>query len=160
MKKIILTIICTLFGHFSTFSQENTLEITPKIKHHSIYLELGGNSGAYSVNYDYSLSVSESAKLAVGTGLSALSLYSYNDGPAPVQNTQFFITPEANLLFGKNSHHLETGVSLLLFQIPALRVGYRYQPAKGGFLFRAGFTPLLFRMEIFPWGGISFGYTF
>ena len=138
MKKIILTIICTLFGLFSTFSQENTLEITPKIKHHSIYLELGGNSGAYSVNYDYSLSVSESAKLAVGTGLSALSLYSYNDGPAPVQNTQFFITPEANLLFGKNSHHLETGVSLLLFQIPVLRIGYRYQPKKGSFLFRAG----------------------
>ena len=160
MNRTIGFILITVFSLGFLHAQCNPEEANTKFKHHSVYLELGGNSGAYSVNYDYSLSVSESAKLAVGTGLSALSLYSYHDGPAPVQNTQFFITPEANLLFGKNSHHLETGASLILFQIPVLRVGYRYQPRKGGFLFRVGFTPLLFDMDIFPWGGISLGYTF
>ena len=160
MKKTILIIFCTIFSFFTVFSQENMQEATPPIKHHSVYLELGGNSGVYSLNYDYSLPVSENTKLAVGGGLALLSIYSYHEGPSPVKTNLYFFTPEANLLFGKNSHHLETGASLILFQIPALRVGYRYQPAKGGFLFRAGFTPLLFRMEIFPWGGISFGYTF
>ena len=153
-------ILITVFSLGFLHAQCNPEEANTKFKHHSVYLELGGNSGAYSLNYDYSMYVSEGTKLAFGAGLGLLDMMTYRDEPTPTQSTLFFFTPEANLLFGKNSHHLETGVSLLLFQIPALRVGYRYQPAKGGFLFRAGFTPLLFRMEIFPWGGISFGYTF
>ena len=36
-------------------------------------------------------------------------------------------------------------------------LGYRYQK-KNGFLFRAGFTPILFSDVFLPWAGMSFGY--
>ena len=160
MKKITLVLFITVFSHGLLFAQETIEDITPDFRHHSIYLELGGNSVLYSLNYDYSLSLSEGAKLALGAGLGLYSIDSYSDGPFPTKANLFFFTPEANILFGKNSHHFETGASLLLFQIPALRIGYRYQPRKGGFLFRAGFTPFVVGMSFIPWGGVSFGYSF
>lgn len=160
MKKTTLSVLLIVFSHCLLSAQDTISVNTSGFKHHSIYLELGGSSGIYSANYDYSFSISEGTKLALGAGLGYYSIYSYHDGPAPVETNMFFFTPEANLLFGKKSHHFETGASLFLFQIPALRIGYRYQPRKGGFLFRAGFTPILFGMDIIPWGGLSFGYTF
>ncbi len=160
MRKFLVTLFLS-FIFFSGLTAQQSVEIsTPPIKHHSVYLELGGNSGAYSVNYDYSLTVSVRTKLALGAGMALYSINSYHDGVSPSKSNFFLFTPEANLLFGKNSHHLEAGAGLILFQIPVLRLGYRYQPRKGGFLFRAGFTPLLYGMDIFPWGGISLGYTF
>ena len=43
-------------------------------------------------------------------------------------------------------------------------LGYRYAAADGGFLFKAGYTPLFFvtteEKQVFHWGGMSFGYRF
>ena len=42
-----------------------------------------------------------------------------------------------------------------------LSIGYRYQPAKGGFLFRAAITPVFGKGFFIPYyAGISFGYAF
>jgi hypothetical protein len=39
--------------------------------------------------------------------------------------------------------------------------GYRLQPKNGGFLFRAGITPIFTKEGFVPyWAGISFGYKF
>jgi hypothetical protein len=39
--------------------------------------------------------------------------------------------------------------------------GYRLQPKNGGFLFRAGITPVFTKEGFIPyWAGISFGYKF
>jgi hypothetical protein len=133
-----------------------------KIKHHSVYVELGGNSIVYSLNYDYTFSLSESTKLAIGAGFEYLimnsSFFSNSPYSAHQDKPFLFITPAVNLLCGKKSHHLELGISAIYLALPSARIGYRYQPAKGGFFFRIGYTPVL----IFPihWGGISFGYTF
>lgn len=163
-KNFIFSIIAILFSTYAYTQEASKADTVPNInaniKHNSIYLELGGNSGFYSINYDYTFSLSESTKLAAGAGLGYYKTHSYAEGPVPTIKNLFFITPEANFMFGKKSHHFETGVSLLLFQIPTLRVGYRYQPAKGGFLFRAGFTPFITGLDFTPWGGLSFGYTF
>lgn len=129
------------------------------IRKNSLYLELGGSSMLYSFNYDRLIPLSRSIKLTVGAGMeyvTQLTVNEVNYGAA------YCITPSANLLFGSSSHHLETGVSVFTHTssstlIPALRLGYRYQPRNGGFLFRAGLTPLF---GFIPWGGVSFGYTF
>lgn len=160
-KQFIFSIIAVLFSTYSFTQEANTIDTIPGFKHNSIYVEIGGNSGAYSINYDYTFSLSESTKLAVGTGLGCyFNIHSYAEEPAPTKKNLFFITPAANFMFGKKSHYFETGVSLLLFQVPTLRVGYRYQPAKGGYMFRFGFTPIISELSIIPWGGISIGYTF
>jgi hypothetical protein len=42
-----------------------------------------------------------------------------------------------------------------------LSLGYRYQPAQGGFLFRAAVTPIFGKGFFVPYyAGISFGYKF
>ena len=145
------------------FSSEQTYDEIDKasykkIKHHSIYVELGGNSVLYSLNYDYTFSLSKSCKLAIGSGFEYLILGSYKDSDTPQDKPFLFVTPAVNFLLGKKSHHLEVGISAIYFSMPSARIGYRYQPAKGGFLFRVGYTPML--MGPLHWCGISFGYTF
>jgi hypothetical protein len=48
--------------------------------------------------------------------------------------------------------------------VPTATLGYRYKPTDGGFLFRAGYTPLFFvtgeNKQVFHWAGLSFGYSF
>ena len=58
-------ILITVFSLGFLHAQCNPEEANTKFKHHSVYLELGGNSGAYSLNYDYSMYVSEGTKLAL-----------------------------------------------------------------------------------------------
>lgn len=160
MQKQLFVLFSVIFSICYVAGQVTQIETIPKIKHNSIYVELGGNSLAYSLNYDYTFSLAENTKLAVGAGLGYYTMHSYANGPTPTETNLFFFTPEANLLFGKKSHHLEMGASLLLFAFPALRIGYRYQRPQGGFLFRVGFTPFVPNLDFVPWGGISFGYTF
>ena len=169
------------------FSNEQTYEKIekPKLKHHSVYVELGGNSLFYSLNYDYTFSLSRGCKLAVGSGLSYFVTSSYENSDTPEDKPFLFVTPAVNFLFGKKSHHLEIGMSAINLVMPSARIGYRYQPAKGGFFFRIGYTPLFQKTEPYsysfidsdsdsnfhsggssrriqhiPWAGISFGYTF
>ena len=174
MKTRHLVFFFVVFSHFCVFSQENQqvqningqtydeTDITSsdkKLKPHSIYVELGGNSIFYSLNYDYLFSLSENGKLAVGAGLEYLTMGSYDNSYAPLSKSFLLVTPAVNLLLGKKSHHLEVGMSAIYFSIPSARIGYRYQPAKGGFLFRIGYTPIILAMPL-HWGGLSFGYTF
>lgn len=160
MRKIIFILLLAVFSLNQSQAQEIQNDSTLNFKRNSIYLELGGNSVLYSLNYDYTFRLSEVTKLAVGGGLGVLNIASYANSSVPISETTFYITPAANFLFGKKSHHFETGLSLLQFQFPMLRAGYRYQPVKGGFLFRAGFTPIIAGMNFILWAGISFGYTF
>ena len=57
-----------------------------------------------------------------------------------------------------------TAMSSGVIPVGSLTAGYRYSNPDGGFVFRAGYTPLLFvtteQKEIFHWGGMSFGYRF
>ena len=168
------------FSSEQTYGESNTT----KLKHHSIYAEFGGNSVLYSLNYDYTFFLWKGCKLAVGSGLEYFMIKPHDDLDNPQYKPFLFVTPAVNFLFGKKSHHLEIGMSAINLSIPGARIGYRYQPAKGGFFFRVGYTPLFtisksyeyrfdsdfnfyldstkrsYNVEPFHWGGISFGYTF
>ena len=153
---VILLISNTLNSHIITG------KVNPDLKHHSVYLEIGGSSLFYSLNYDYTLRITNELNLAVGSGF-AYSPRSIAD----YQGYAFVIAPACNLLLGKSSHHVETGLALLSFgpvesTTLSARIGYRYQRPSGGFLFRIGDTPILMGGPewIMPWAGVSFGYTF
>ena len=135
------------------------------IARNSFYLELGGNSIAYSVNYDrlvgdyfsirFGTMYFPEIKVHRKTASGGISLFSM-----------------LNFLVGNENHKLESGLGPLFITKPDFSfnefgyaitgtLGYRYQQRTGGFLFRIGFTPYYdLRTDFFvPMGGLSFGYS-
>ena len=162
MKKFIFASVLLICFSAVNFAQSHDVYEEAPMKRNSVYLELGGNSMLYSINYDHTMQLSQKVKLAVGGGLEYLTDISVNNTS---YGTSFCLTPSANFLFGRSSHHFETGLGLFYplsagIILPSARLGYRYQPRHSGFLFRAGFTPFITSGGILPWAGLSFGYTF
>lgn len=87
-----------------------------------------------------------------------------------VLNSDFTVTPQFNMLFGRK-HFFELGIGAAFpfgdgeTLIPC-RLGYRFQKENGGLFIKAAYTPIYFLGgEYFgrlfkPWGGLSLGYTF
>jgi hypothetical protein len=130
----------------------------------SIYIEALGSGLYYSVNYDRLFSHNIGGR--IGFGLLSNGL-----------NPLYFVPVTLNYLIGKGNSKLELGAGVTiiaadidLFEIVhstfeslvlgTAIIGYRYQPADGGFLFRIGFTPLFSAYGILPWGGLSLGGSF
>lgn len=156
---IIALFVCLSTANYAQIGYEYAEQ---PIKSNSLYLELGGNSLLYSINYDHTLRLSEKLKLAVGGGFEYLTDVSINETS---YGSSICLTPSANLLVGRKSHLFETGLGLFYPMsagtiLPTFRLGYRYQPLQGGFLFRVGLTPFITPGGILPWAGFSFGYTF
>jgi len=134
----------------------------------AIYLEGLGPGLLYSVNYDRSFGDFAGR---VGFGYLSLSVTGTSDsGSGPVQETSsasFFTVPitvsylgvgsKRNMLelgAGATIVHVGAGASAIdaksstsenaaaTFVFPVGIVGYRYQPPHGGFLFRAGLSPI------------------
>lgn len=145
----------------------------------AVYLELLGNGGLYSVNYERALMDRVTARI----GFSYLSLgASSTDSTGQQTNAKLtFITAPvmANYLVGDRNHNLELGAGALLVYAGGevsgsgtgasaegvgvagtATVGYRYQPVDGGFLFKAGFTPIFNQNGFAAWGGLSLGGAF
>jgi hypothetical protein len=171
MKKIILCVLIVVFA-INTFSQNNdTIQTISSFKRHSIYAELLGSSMFYSVNYDYLFRIyKDNIKLATGAGIGYFSYgYLSSDGEHLTIH-YFYFTPEVNFLFGAKSHYFETGTALMtaitdsavVVIAPSGRIGYRYQPQKGKFLFRIAYTPTFRTWGSlgYYWFGVSFGYIF
>jgi hypothetical protein len=156
----------------------------------SLYGEFAGNGLIYSVNYDHLLSDVIGARIGV----------SYT-APELVSLTTFPVQAYYLIGLGSGSSKLEFGLGVTVFLqreyqsfsfaaapddqlkdnnvLGTATVGYRYQRADGGFIFRVGFTPFFGKFshekdfgpfgpaaeyeDVFrfvPWGGISFGYGF
>jgi hypothetical protein len=168
--KFLVITVCLLIS----MSDANSQDI--KLSKNSLYFELLGNGGFYSINYERQVS----SKLYGRIGFSTLQ----------TTNTQYFGGEETKTrtttfpvlmtyLSGNGKNHLEiaggmlfglvteTNVSSAIIDLTAF-IGYRYQPPGGGFIFRIGFSPFLsldkdadFPDQGFtPSAGISFGYHF
>jgi len=132
----------------------------------TIYVELGGNGGFYSINYDRLLTtVKKRHSFGIRAGFSW----------APLNGTYrnvFFFPVTANYLFGAGTKRLEIGVGATTRFLtdslrnvdpevtPAAVIAFRFQQPGSGSHFRAGFTPLFFDNKFQPWLGISFGRSF
>jgi hypothetical protein len=140
----------------------------------TIFLELLGNGGLYSVNYDRW--VHDMVSVRVGASFISLGASSSSSSA----NISLFTMPiMGNFLIGSDSHKFEAGLGALLVYASASAtsgatsvfangfgvagtgtVGYRYSDPKGGFVFRIGVTPLFGAGGFRFWGGLSFGYGF
>ena len=141
------------------------------------YVELGG-AGLASLNYDMRL-MKKNDGLGFRVGLGGFSI---NDGS--YKTTALFVPLELNYLLGKDDKHFfELGAGATVVSVKEkntfndpyynnsddkfnstfghLYFGYRVQPKDGGFLFRAGLTPIFGKGYFVPyWAGVSFGYVF
>lgn len=151
----------------------------------AIYLDLLGPGLMYSINYDRVIVDDVSARIGFsyfGVGASA------SDGSGTTASAEFsyWAIPitVSYLGVGSDTHILELGgggaivnfsgsglleaddssvgadASVTTAALTAL-VGYRRQPADGGFVFRAGLSPMLaFEGGFLPWGYLSLGAAF
>jgi hypothetical protein len=152
-------------------------------KQNSLYLELGGTSLLYSVNYERFVN----SGLSIRVGFSYLSVTAVaNDGTSMSTASASWATVPlmAEYLGMRNGSHtleLGAGINAMYFSghastfdafssftgvaaIPAANIGYRFTDPKGGFVFRAAYTPLFVvtgqNKTILSWFGTSFGYRF
>ncbi len=164
MRLHTIIIIIGTFISYHCIAQNATKDSTVNKNAKNIYLELGGNGIAVSVNYDFRFTKSQKG---LGMRVGGMFLGGSEGG--------FFALPIGlNYLIGKAPNYFETGlgytyaseagnfssgekISLL---VPS--VAYRYQPLKNGVTFRAGFDPLIGLTEPgwITWFGLSVGYKF
>jgi hypothetical protein len=161
MKKSVFALTIFIFSAFYANAQQAAK---------SAYVELGG-AGLATVNYDMRFEKKEDG-LGFKVGVGGFSI----DGQS------IFLAPIGiNYLLGKgNKNYFEVGAGVTLVTTKDKYYngnttttqrysttfghaffGYRLQPKNGGFLFRAGMTPIFNKDGFFPlWAGISFGYKF
>lgn len=158
----------------------------PREAKNAIYLDLLGPGLLYSINYDRMLT----DDLSVRIGFSYLTLgASSSDGQGNTASADFsyWAVPLTVSYLGIGSHsnmlelgggpilmHVEgsgivevedeetgeVGASATVFALTGM-VGYRHQPADGGFVFRIGASPVMaFDAGFLPWGYLSLGAAF
>lgn len=145
MYRSYLIVFMLLFSSL-VFSQENKIHSKSGT---AFFFELGGKP-FYSINVDFQ--IKETNRLSIGTQ------YAYK---MLIPNLMYYY------LQGEGNSKMEYGAGLSYLPIDSDKMGaflihgvlgYRYQKRKG-FLFRAGFTPIIFPGGFLPMIGISFGYS-
>lgn len=132
----------------------------------SVYAEFGG-PGIASINFDTRFTKNQNG-LGMRVGFGGFVV----DGDGAV-----FLPVGLNYLLGKESkHYFEVGAGITpiittgnatsgdgLFEstFGHLNLGYRMQPLKSGFIFRASINPIFAKGLFWPiYGGVSVGYKF
>lgn len=119
---------------------------------HAIYIELPGNGGFISANYERFLTQNLSLRVGIG------SFLGLGEVTFPVM-VNYCIGQEYIFEIGGGLIHVPDGKWEGI--VPTATIGYRYQEINGGTVFRIGFTPFINESgEIFFWGGLSLGYAF
>ena len=168
MRKTFILLLIFMVTVPSLFAQKATK---------AAYVELGG-AGIASINYDMRI-MKKNDGLGFRVGIGGFSI---NDGS--YKTTALFVPVGLNYLLGKdNKHFFELGAGATFVSLKEkntfndpyyqntndkfnstfghLYLGYRVQPEDGGFLFRAGLTPIFGKGYFVPyWAGVSFGYAF
>lgn len=141
----------------------------------TIYAELLGPGGIYSINYDRLLTDAVAGRI----GFSYFS-FGATAGDVSSEATIMFIPVTVSYIgVGSDTHHLELGGGPTLVvasgtvssdssfasgsgvgAFGSILAGYRLQPADGGFNFRVGLSPLFGAGGFVPWGYLSLGGTF
>ncbi len=143
----------------------------------AFFIELGGNMGLYSLNFDRIYFYKKQLKISSRVGIASHLNGVYVEPEAVLEN---------NFILLKNPHHLELGFGITLHrrynEIPnkpdnyfweniwfsVWRCGYRFQKQEDGFFFRIGLTPVIMSKDIEGlhsnyfqlWAGLSVGVSF
>jgi len=166
MKQILLLVA---IGFISICNLQ--AQVAERTKSQGVFVEVLGNGLIYSFNYDTRFSQSFD-----GFGGRA------GIGYIAIEGTRLTTMPFlVNYLLGKEKHFFEIGVGTTLIVasegnggvgpvgnrergtafIGTMSLGYRLEPTDGGFMFRAGVTPIFDSSSFWPlWPQVSFGYAF
>lgn len=147
----------------------------------AVYVELGGNGGLYSVNFDRRMGDAFAVRVGIGTWTTE-DLFLGDEAEVSIVSvpvTVSWVPAAANrgvevgggVLLGNRSREeaFEGGETSASFVSLTGILGYRYQPASGGFMFRVAFTPFFGLGDedeaypesgFMPSAGVSLGYTF
>lgn len=174
-NRLLLFLFASLFFTFSSFAQKSDSSQEAK---NSLYLDIMGTGGWYSLNYERIVYSKDKLGLGISSGASVTHLRDFDRR----FNPDFSIPVSLNAFYGKN-HHLEAGIGTTFASVVradedysaqrylnvnlTMTLGYRYQKPEGGFLFRAAYTPIIpvYRQitengEFKNWFSLSFGYSF
>lgn len=172
MKKFLLAVLALASTITLQASAQQKTSVSDSVslkRAQNVYFELLGNGGAYSFNYD-----SRFGRRQDGLG-GRIGLSYFAGG-----GDNFFSAPLVlNYLAGKKGRYFETGAGITVYSanispifedtdedtttniFGTLTFGYRSQPLDGGFMFRAGVSPIITRDAFVPyWPYVSFGYSF
>lgn len=166
MKQLLIIIIIGIFSITSLHAQ-----VAERTKSQGVFVEVLGNGLIYSLNYD-----SRFSQRFDGLGGRA------GIGYIAMEGTRLTTIPVLlNYLLGNEKHFFEIGIGTTLVAasdnsgnfgpvgsrergslfIGTMSLGYRLEPIDGGFMFRAGITPLFDSGAFWPlWPQVSFGYSF
>jgi hypothetical protein len=138
----------------------------------AVYVELFGSGLLYSINYDRLLTPNVAGRVGL--------MFASAEDDEGDSGTVAIVPITASYLFGRGNSHFEAGLGFAVasadFDTEELIdvdesgsstgvygtgvLGYRYQRPDGGFVFRAGLTPIITTDSFLPWFGVSFGYGF
>jgi hypothetical protein len=175
MRKLFTLFVFTLMLHSYSSAQADTIRLSqmskgPKIvtdrAPQALYFQLGGSGPVLSANYDRRFS-----KKLNGAGFAAGIGYWRDFGISMVS-----VPVSLNYLIGRKTHFVELAAGTTFLSASTLdwyeedetasgfihhvNLGYRHQPALGGFFFRGGFSPLFGGGEAFMSFYLGFGYNF
>ena len=139
------------------------LQAQPVYPGHNVFLEVGGNGGIYSLNYENPFRIRPNAAVTFRTGLSI----------TPADRKTLIILPVMfNGVFLKGNHHPEVGAGVGISAATSgggswvrgiLQVGYRFQKPEKPLFFRVNYTPFynfFLHAQWENWAGASIGWTF
>jgi len=178
MRKLLFVLTTVLTSLFSFAQEMNSSKSNAR---NSFFAE-GGSAGImFSANIDHRFTESNLGLGGrIGLGFvtayeydTSMYYYSYGD-----EVSTYTIPVQLNYIFGKGNspHTFEVGAGVTYVgkkleimnfyddkesQVFAtFSFMYRRQPKDGGFSWRAGFTPLIAKGYIQPFGGVGIGYNF
>jgi hypothetical protein len=172
MKKILLSAIACLSFVTTIHAQANK----------SVFLELGGNGGFLSVNFDSRFSKTEKG-LGYRAGVGFIPALNTGNADFFFPSTPSILTVPfgINHLAGKAPNYFESGFGITYAYtsgdissdfwgysvdvsgsiwnfVPS--IGYRYANTGKGFQFRACISPIINKGDAMFWAGVSAGYKF
>jgi hypothetical protein len=171
---LLITVSASAFAQNQTATSSESRKLAtyePGRRAQSVFFEVLGAGGTYSFNYDTRFQNTLNG-LGGRVGVSYLAVDGNGLFTAPVM---------LNYLLGKNGKYFEMGLGATYVGFNAndrgqndevlfidsdgffgtMNFGYRKQPVDGGFMFRAGVTPIFNKNNFIPYYGyISFGYSF
>jgi hypothetical protein len=163
----------SIFG--TSAADQGPLELR-RTANNVLFVELAGNAGIYSLNYERFFTDDIAARIGFGY----ISLTAYSGSESASASILFVPLMASYMGIGSADHKLELGAGPLFVHASArasgigssaanasgfgiagtASVGYRYVPHDGGFDFKIAFTPIFGAGGFLPWGGLGLGYVF
>jgi hypothetical protein len=163
-----------IFGT-STSDDQHPIELR-RTANNVLSVELAGNAGIYSVNYERFFTDDIAARIGFGY----ISLTATSGSESASASVLFVPLMASYMGIGSADHKLELGAGPLFVSASAsvsgvgssaahgsgfgvagtATLGYHYVPHDGGFDFKIAFTPIFGAGGFLPWGGLGLGYVF